>query len=1499
MFKANHRPRNLSFFSLIMLVLLFSCGRQEAEKLSPDREKTQDEINQGEACGKTKFENGFLYHQNLIQFFSCMNWTKKYPRLYSSFIEIKPVDWDHFFVPLDQEFFSTENRQRRNKFFRAIKRLDNKGSLDDLSEVMRSMMVSNFYDSLWQLLSEAESNELGNLTPKELARMVVNKDEIKNFFKIINVDQTLLKDLNYLISGFARATRPLSNGKDIRAAYAELMKNSEFKKNRKTLISSILNEVSSPDFNPLHQFVIPAIIGSKKDQSKRPYLYDLVQRPEFNQEKLVKLISFPVFEHANLVSDYRILKSTFKTGVPCAGDPQLTLQTKYKTEEMVYKFNDLKQDNFNSSLLDLKFDLLLAEEVCGWRYIKKDNISLDVFELVDQTSSILSDPWIHEILQFAFSLPLDHPKKDLSYVINTLSSEVLENTNNLNRSILASEPLIFHPLHKILKDVDGLSYFALANWLTYFLRSENIQMVKGFKRVWDYFGTIPLNDGKPESTVQDFLLNVTDTIFRNDLNYDHLLDFFEYANEDLPVILPKLASSWTLNDDGREKTFNALLEIAGHFKGPEVLADLRELYSRQGILDIILTISKNVEDAPDLSSEIRDPITVLDPVFDPNDYLKFPKVKEPFSLQVIIPNASKKEQLEFQNCIKDLSKNDLYYFIKNYPASCASLGDQTFRLKVFNWLQSIDQDYAQFYQTFSVDLFGKDGILSRGLLRENLMNLLVIRDHLYFDTLPGNNINKLVDLAKEHLFQLERLSGDGKGYFKEFEGILKLYSQVFFENNESSEQEIYNRFQSFILKSVSEVEDQKIKDYLKNLGLILKDYSQSNYVQKQYKQFVKCSDLDTIFGIDACPEAKAVKKAIQLILHYAVLKNGESPEFIRLAVEGILPEHGTEIPFENKDSRKSVLTLKDLLVFSFDFNDQRYKEKYKIRRVINGKKKEIEKLGDMGERFEGVVRDIQFDSNQLGAYWQNEMARAEKFNKTSVAKHKLFKLCTKKVISKCGKRLNKETLSDAKNVVDGYNSVNQLSSTIKHEFLGNYNHSDTIQSLLVMMVKSSSKRAQKSTKKIVFDLPDFLNEEELKEHNGHIATTLANVFGFRNQGRYVKDRFSNPLDLFSGNSLEGDERERSSEKVLANFINSYEFKRVNQKLFQGFELNKLQDVLYQVIRENIGMTSLDNGQFEISNCLETNTCDRDAPLIDILSTLIDWIDGLNYQQVREVESLVGNLLVLATYLGVDGENPELDKAYNLSKYQNVHLKSFVYQANKLIKMWPSIKNKFPSDYIVYDSIKPLLGFSTFLVKKLNKDNPETERMVYYQMLNDSFLILQNFLVDKNPEDMNGLDVLKISLLKPINKLFENIKGAYTYLKRLHYEKGNNGFDEDKNRFKLLGENLIALSNAEAIQFKELRQYIFSNSIERIIDINGQERNNPQYLETPRLLLFLVSKPDGKSQTRLFSFLDTILNIEHTSVEDFINHTFNPNILILVPNAPINHLVNSQEITPLF
>jgi hypothetical protein len=1102
-----------------------SCFKQDAPEISSDRERTVRDRDQLKACSDITFYEGFLSHKNVFNLFVCTSWDRKFTQMFSAIKEISPQDWNTILAPIDAIFFA--DRERRDRFIKYYRDLDNDGALDDLGRVITALTDTNFYNGLNQLFKCAEEPTADICKNRSLAP---TKDEIKNFFDILNRNPKLLLELALVIDNFNEAAR--EDSETLRDEINKFNSTDFFNSLRIMMVSQAATKyiegLSESDLKIIQRFFMTKTVDGI------PWIKSWIAQDSVSYDYLYEVFSLPVLEQSQLVRDIKVLNSLYSNNVKC-DNTELTLEIDIKslvhetlshlTENEVPIFNDKMLMAIESTRYAKPFcpEVINATRVVNyWEYSQRRNVNhtLDLTNTLTYTSKLMSHDQTIELVKYV----LDMVDSDYDYLVELMSSELFNVSNEVNRVVIENAAPFYKVLLRILKKSDAQMYKSLAVLSNDVFDKAQSKDLMAWSKVWLFWN-------KEE---QNFLFNFIDRHLDSNTNYIRLFEFYSLAFKEVSSSWEVLRDAYIKDEDQKEATYQAFKNFSKVFHGENILADYKKFFSRDHLLELLRVITSG---GSYTSSRITDLSIMID-----SDYDQLPV--RSFSLEVNASNSSSTTYL----CAKALNDaNSLQDLLVNYPTECSGLSSNFAMRDISEGINNFFKIYSENYPKDSIDNFFEIG----GLLSPE-MSVWAIASAVGLSesyNRNGSSLKSAFSFFNKYIFNI---GSEGKKAIDILTGSLSVFTKWL-----SGDEGVIFR-NSMIRKlatnksDVSELSDM-LEGYILDYDSWSKEYKQSEYIEDESYSCKKF--LNTSVGPNVCPSDVAVKKNLKNLVAQLSTQYEESEgRPIDYILDASVYNGGVDIPLDHSNAKKKRLTLLETFNYLYDLSDKSRsvnRVKVKHRASLNSDKNKYELT--TSERIDLVIRNVAFDYNYLGVQYLNSVVKGDDYTDTVKDKHKLMKLCVNAPVVRCGKKMSKNERRMARNALwayDGLIDVNNGNGLDKKLQYGKY-----MQTFLLSLVGSSAKKAQEVT---------FwpLDKDLLKKHNGRALGYFSEIASFSNMGRAVHDRVG-----------------RTKEE-LSEFLNKKQFRRVDRFLManaNGPKLKKTFVDLFEILNnKSEGESLIDN-----------------------------------------------------------------------------------------------------------------------------------------------------------------------------------------------------------------------------------------------------------------------------------------------------------------------------------
>jgi hypothetical protein len=1409
-----------------------SCTKQEPPRVSSDRERTQEEINRSKACERVNFVDNLLYRNNLSALFECTGWNKQFPDMYKSLNQVEPKYWNHIFAPISKEFFDT--RERRDRVFKKIKNLDAKNGLDDLGKVITALSQTNFYDAINALFVCADNpDDKSCLTRKG---RIATKQEILDFISLIDIDPNLFGYLSRVIKHLVQAIQ--GDSEEFRNEIKKFYHKRGFDKLRLRLTDyfadRIIEGVSEED-----RAFVAKLLFTKIKNTDQYVLEKWLKSDTLDSEKFHKLIAFSAIEKVDMIKDIMVIRNGFEEGLKCEygeGEGQIVMDERQHVGQFLDSLLNLGHVDFNNKILRQSSLILTAIPYCDViskysseiTYIDGENIvtkthTLSFKDVLSQMAELMGDKDNFNLAQILANASVSKDSPLPYYLMELMKGVIYQSLNELNKVILKNSENYYRILLPILKRMDPEVFPAGGAISMITMGKKYEKSFKGVAKFWKF-----LNDSE-----KNFLFYFIDRHLDDDTNYVLLFDFYFKMLEELPEAIKSISSSWTKDFVSKEKTYQAIKNIVKNLSGKETLGDFNKFFSRDHMVKMIKVLTRGVVlDDTELGK--------FDNQYSDN-YVERSR-KNPFDF---VFSRSSLNINNIVNCAAAINseQSDFYVLVRTLPDACKKAEKGEMAIKLFGWINYITQGYDHYNpnraQSSQDSFLDPEGIFSPASSRSSIVLLTRIDRNFAPEGEKYGGIDYLLDSLFNTFYKMANPSGEVSGYYYEFEKM----AIVLNEFNESSPSTALYR-QSMFKKLTKKENFNQVHEYLASAASMFSEYghwynsngevgSIYDANEKQPEKY-KCKNYHNLnIGGDPCPSTETIKKRVATLFDYFRIRNDKkTPTAIELLLKSAIADEGLFIPYEGDSQRAKRLSLHESFKMMYELSDRTDETNKKMVQFLPdgvkpSKVEPKEHLQEMTtvERVEVTIREINFDGSYLAAIYHNSVSRADDYNEAVGGTVKLFKTCHK--LHFCGKTFTKNEYRMAHNGIQSYNGLLE-SNTV-------YGYGDYMQSLLQILVGSSSKKSRKEN--MLANLPKIPTKRQMRKHNGKIVYEVSAMSSFSNLGRILHDRVGRTKEEFEA------------------FLNNKEFKLFSNELLRGYESSEV---------EKEGMALMDN--------LLTIKNEKGELLHEII---VDYLDSLSYADLKFVERTVSKLLVVLSYVGspeilYHDEKLTTEELYFKRRYAKNNFYSFFKTINKAIKLWPTIVKALPTglngkEFKLLEVLKSINNLLSFFQMKLSQKISPSEN-TYYKFINESFLVMNEALFYKTDQHDTGMDY-SLNLMRDLgpNRRIQNaIKSIYAYFYQLHAKRSGNAFIE-------FGENIKTLVNDQLLNMGSLKDYLqHTTRKETCLASTNKCKKNVHFDEPAGLLGFSLLPHENKTGTRLSVGMKNILVDDRDALSEMIN-----------------------------
>ena len=759
-----------SIFILIFLLQLVSCSKQSPPEVPADEAwKIRDQARL-EACSKVNFTKDLLQHENSYFLFKCTGWDKQFPSLNRGIQNINPTSWNHFFKPIDDSFLN--DKQRRDRIFDHIRRLDSKRGLDDLSRVITALNETNFYDGLRDMFVCAEDqNHPSRANRKDNP---VSKKDIKNLIRLVELKPVAVKSLAVFINELM--TSMGDDSESFREETKKFFYKDEFIDVRLNLVSSFAQKFSQ-GLTPLEREFFKKIPVTRWRDSEEPYIYKWIQKPTFTNALFRRLSNYAITENPGVLKDLKLLKRGYHYPAYCkpySSNGKIDIDLKTHVNEFLTFVYENDYEPFHDYMIQSVASLQLAMTFCPKLrnysgkivYVEDGEIhrkthSLDFVKLEKNLVDLTSEVPVFDISKFVTFLAsrnLGNIPPNPGFLMDIATEEYVEWVVEMSRVVHSESDNYFDLIFKLLKNLKPEIFDSIGVLTNEFLLRENDNKIKALSKSWLFFN-------KEE---KNFLFNFIDRHLQNETNFKLLFNFYATMLEEYAIVSPKFSSYWTESEESLEQSYRSLFDIVKNFSGENVLRDFDKFFSR----DHIITIMKVIARGPELRRVALERLN-YNIVTDYISNLPHPKYEISFS------EGDSEYSRRAKICIDALTDDKtLYVLLNNFPKDCLFFEDKEITLKTFRWLSEIQDKYEDVFNVQNSgepSLLDENGILSPATLNNSIALLRIVDEKLSFripESKVSGGLKYLMDLAQEQLYDITNVAG--RAYVSDVVNIVKL-----------------------------------------------------------------------------------------------------------------------------------------------------------------------------------------------------------------------------------------------------------------------------------------------------------------------------------------------------------------------------------------------------------------------------------------------------------------------------------------------------------------------------------------------------------------------------------------------------------------------------------------------------------------------------------------------------------------------------------------------------
>lgn len=1414
---------------IVLLIFSISCTKQESPEITNSDRLNQNEIDRLEACSKVNFNKGVLLHLNSIYLFKCMRWNEEFPYVYRALKSIQGVHWDQLWEPVDKVFIS--DIQRRDRFFENIRELDRKNGLDDLSRVIVALNETNFFDSLKEMFACAESRDEKICQERE---HIPSKKSLKEILTAVETSPDAIEKLIYILRTIIESATP--HKERLRAEINKFRQDPLFVATRVMLPTAISEKIQNgltvEDRIFLAKVLSISSTTDQEDEKEETWIYKWIHDVKMNRDKFRDLVEYPILTNPAFEREVSGLKNAYDHGFACSVKsktiPNELIEFDFNNHLYVYSkvVKDRSyRDFFDFSISELTM-LKMSTEVCS--EFENNKYGINFLSLLNKIASFLGERKFYDLMKFLVSnttIKADAGKSfaENLYLFDFFANEIFKSANSINKSIIEKNREFYPVMFDVLLEFPEEFWPILGSFLGDTLLKKNDTFLKGVAGFWRFFNTKEKN----------FLFNFLDRHFEGETQYLLLFDFYTKFLNDFRETNQVFYNQWASTEEQKELTYYSLKDVFLNLSGKETLDDFKRFFGRDQILRVLEVLSGG-EKIKKVANEQLDYMKSNAYVLkSKSDKYKFNIVYNP----AVGDNYDASEAIECMKAFSEIDKG-FYQLIRKLPKLCSQISNEFIGLKLYTWLNSIDEFYLKFKPATGAD----DSILSeRGLVGPYLLNtsigLTKIIDSILGELnsmLPTQNgVKYLLNSTRYHVVDmgLKNLLSMKLSYLNDWFNVLPEKNLIF----RNSVLKTFSNSENFSYSNIAIDNMSKLSTaYGEWIGL--EEFSKKKSLKKLVEHDPKfdCKNVINQFvAPHGCPSAEIVKKYGTSMMKYLTTSwNDDEETPASILVKALKAGEGIEIPLRGNDRRKYRLTLRELFKLLYDASDKTLPvNRLQVLYVNERGEKRKEELTTL-ERVESVIREVRFDNNYLGVAYLNAMVHAKDYNDEVLDRRRLLNMCVNLPGIRCSRSMSDSDLRMAKNsleMFDGLVDINNGRNLESKLSYGKY-----LSTFEQALVASSAKKAQAVQ---LFPLSDEL----LIMHNGRLLSDLSMMSMPSNMARTIRDRVGR------------------NEKDFARFINSEGFRRVDNAFLYAFDLKEAASSINLLINN---ILNIPNGEKE-----------------NLFENSVDWIASLNYQNTRLLEDTIARLLLVGSYLGPPeivfgtSNGGNVTEKSDLSiKYRDNNLFQLFLSLEKLVINWPMLKKLYPADKTLIQAFVPLNNFLIFFSEQL-LSTQDPKKNIAYRVLNDIYLVLDSVLfedhedvrlIGKSENKIKGLDLFIEGLKSPgmVLKVYDLIPIIYDYLSKVH--------DKDGAWFKVVGQNIGRITSSSRIDLTPFRDYLrFTTKNKICFDIRMDCTDNYHFDEVGNIVRFLNEKPNNR-ETNFNIAIKKVFMDEFDSIVDLID-----------------------------
>ena len=1293
--------------NVLLLFMISSCFKQDSPEVVSDYSPVGSDIDRLESCSRVNFNNGFLRKQNVQDLFSCTKWVQQFPSLSNAINEVDEAQWNNLMEPISLAFF--DNRERRDRVIRELRRLDDRGALESLGKVLTALNETNFYDAFNELFICAEDgdNEACSDRPVGLA----TKEKVMSLLEFLNRDKEFFYHLSQFFIKALEAARPEID--PLRDEIRRFYDTSSFVQLRIKFLNKLMVELSD-GISPETKSLLTHFFSHGVNEGQ-PFSYRWIQHPSQNEELFRNLVRYPLRKRPQITKDLMVVLSAVQEGLSCkpySGNNYLNLNISNEMTSLLSAVSVFDHGRFIYFLLDKVSLLTSAEVFC--EEVRRYSSTVPAFsesdsafsttheisfiELMNETSNFVSEPLHFDLMNFIVTVSTLDTQEVTLYPLMMATSKPAISLIEIMSLIDETSETYFDLMFRLMRRFDVQGHENLAQMASMFKDPEFLESLQALGGLWDFY----------TDEEKNFLFKIIDRHMDEGTDIVSLFEFYGVMMEELVEGSEAFKQQWFTDETARENFYISVKSFASVMSGQPVLADFQQFFSRDHIIEIIKVVTQGVS----LTQQSR-----IGYNYNYRTYYTDASERRDYVLDFRRSDLAVNSALRCIQSMTDLTK-PFYEVIIELPQDCKSLASQSAPLMTFSWLNEVAKQYEVLFGPGSArGLLSQNGILSPRMLNSSMANMKIL-DEVY----PGG-LESLFESLKRHLFEYR--TEQQTGYYSLLEKTVRDVKNLM----EVKEDYSKNLRNNLIFKLTS-IPRERLTEFSTSLTSLFADYAESleedslsPYEFSESRFRFSCADfLNQNIGYQCPKNFEELVKSLNEFIPYLSKSYDDKTTFLGNLAIAAAAQKGYPIPLNSPRARPYRMTMRETLKMQYDLSDP--------QRTINRSLVEYTSNNDVTtkqpmtvlERIEVVIRDVKFRLNYLGVQYQNSVTQGDDYNDDVESRKKLMERCIKVPIVRCGKKMTDDQKRLATNALEAYDGLLDVNNGRGLD--SDLRYGDYMKTLVSTVVASSAKKAQK-----VRLFP--LGEDLLRLHNGIALAFVTEMAGFSHIGRWVHNRFSK-------NTKDFDE-----------FLNSKDLAMIDKSFLYGIERDDLAKEM-----KKIG-ESLDSKAGKM-----------------FVSDMVQWFYESSNEQIDLTEKMLGRLFVISSLVGPEDLILE-SKSGNYPQFNNINSLSVFKILNVLIKNWDSIRANTPDDLDLRSGLAEFWDITNFLYEKLHSESEDKQniyRVVNELVLALTYFGETNFS-EKANDVYTGLDYTQdLVRSRSLKEMIETIRGMNNYFNEM---KANN------------------------------------------------------------------------------------------------------------------------------